>query len=134
LCREKICNGVTTTSSPFKSHSFTIITSQIATLLSADVYKWIEWVVMRHKPLSEVDDPLTREGMKYSAVTSMSFKKYIIQLTPLIEAKIREELAGILFADCTGWMDRRLNTLCCRFCGLYEKWNGQRNNAFMCFN
>jgi hypothetical protein len=30
--------------------------------------------------------------------------------------KVGEELAGILFANCTGWMDRRLNTyICCSF-------------------
>jgi hypothetical protein len=68
------------------------------------VYKWIEWV--RHKPLSEVDDPLTREGMKYSAVTSKSVNKYILQLTPLIEAKIPDELAGIFFAITLGrWIE-----------------------------
>jgi hypothetical protein len=71
-----------------------------------DVYKWIEWVVMRHKPLSKVDDSLTREGMKYSAVTSKSIKKYILQLTPLIEAKIWDELAGIVFAiTLDGWTE-----------------------------
>jgi hypothetical protein len=44
--------------------------------------------------------------MKYSAVTPKSIKKYILQLTPLIEAKIRDELAGILFANYTGWMQK----------------------------
>jgi hypothetical protein len=44
----------------------------------------------------------------------------------LIEAKIGEELAGTLFANFTGRMDREGSThILLLFCGLYEKWRFQ---------
>jgi hypothetical protein len=83
-----------------------------------DVYKWIEWVVMQHQPLSEVDNPLTREGTKYSSISSKSLRKYILELTPLVEAKIREELDNACFTIALdGWTEGSTHYRC--FCHIY---------------
>jgi hypothetical protein len=33
-----------------------------------EMFRWIEWVVMLYQPLSIVDDPLTRDGMRYKPI------------------------------------------------------------------
>jgi hypothetical protein len=42
-----------------------------------DMYKWIEWVIMKNLPLKMMDNPLTREGMRYKPITSKLLRKNI---------------------------------------------------------
>ncbi|ETP12539.1 hypothetical protein F441_12114, partial [Phytophthora nicotianae CJ01A1] len=39
-----------------------------------NMYSWIEWVVDRNMPLSEVDDPLTRSMSKLKPICSKTLK------------------------------------------------------------
>ncbi len=51
-----------------------------------EMYKWIEWVIMKNQPLSIVDDPLTREGMRYRPVTSKLLRQNILLLCKEMQA------------------------------------------------
>uniref|UniRef100_H3H8T4 BED-type domain-containing protein n=1 Tax=Phytophthora ramorum TaxID=164328 RepID=H3H8T4_PHYRM len=67
------------------------------------VFRWIEWIIMREMPLSESDNPLTREMSQLDPVCSNSLMLYITYLVPLVEAKIADILplfVGIMF---DGW-------------------------------
>jgi len=69
------------------------------------VFRWIEWIVMRDVPLSEVNNPLTRAMSQYDPVCSISVLLYITHLVPLVDIKIEESLPlffGIMF---DGWTD-----------------------------
>ena len=57
-----------------------------------DMYKWVEWVVMLNQPLSIVDNPLTREGMRYKPVTSKLLRKNILALGKEVRASIKKKL------------------------------------------
>ncbi|RAW41965.1 hypothetical protein PC110_g1842 [Phytophthora cactorum] len=57
------------------------------------VFKWIVGVLMRNMPLSEVDNPLTRELAGISSsdhVSSRSLSTYIKYLVPLVEALVEK--------------------------------------------
>jgi len=41
-----------------------------------DMLCWIEWIVVKSLPLAIVDDPLTRNGMRYKAITTKLLRKY----------------------------------------------------------
>ena len=68
-----------------------------------DITAWLEWVVVGCRPLSAVDDPLTRAAFKHKSVSSSSLKKYILSLVPLVEEAVKNELPptfGVIF---DGW-------------------------------
>jgi hypothetical protein len=69
-----------------------------------DTYKWIEWVVLRNQSISEVEDPLTREGMKYGAICKKTLRKYILKLIPIVQLNIKADLDKAKFALAVdGW-------------------------------
>ncbi|ETO79092.1 hypothetical protein F444_06132 [Phytophthora nicotianae P1976] len=61
---------------------------------ASNMYRWIEWVVTRNMPLSEVDDPLTRGMSKLQPVCSKMPKRYMTLLVDAVEAKITAEMSG----------------------------------------
>jgi BED zinc finger len=69
------------------------------------VYKWLEWVVMRNMPLTEVDHPLTRGiGQHYNSVCSKSLSLYIRNLIPILMENIKNDLSVAKFAlAIDGW-------------------------------
>jgi hypothetical protein len=95
---------------------------QKANTRERDINKWIEWVVMRNQPLSEVDNELTREGMKWSPLCAKSLPKYILQLSQevceLIAARLPDSIA-ILF---DGWIEGLYHYV--GVCAAYKE-NGQ---------
>ncbi|ETL87485.1 hypothetical protein L917_13343 [Phytophthora nicotianae] len=60
------------------------------------VLRWLEWVVMRNMPLSEVDNPLTRSLAGHDSIFSNCLATYIIRLVSLVEASIRKTLPDVL--------------------------------------
>ncbi|ETN05938.1 hypothetical protein PPTG_13790 [Phytophthora nicotianae INRA-310] len=61
---------------------------------ASNMYRWIEWVVARNMPLSEVDDPFTRGMSKLQPVCSKTLKRYMTLLVAAVEAKITAEMSG----------------------------------------
>lgn len=57
-----------------------------------DVFKTIEWVIMRSDPLLEVDYSITRGITNRSHVSSQSLRKYILSIIPFDIEKGRNEL------------------------------------------
>lgn len=67
------------------------------------MFRWIEWIVVKNLPLSIVDDPLTREGMKYKPVTSKLLRKYILATSKAMIASIAEKLPNDIAIVFDGW-------------------------------
>ncbi|ETP12533.1 hypothetical protein F441_12145 [Phytophthora nicotianae CJ01A1] len=61
---------------------------------ASNMYRWIEWVVARNMPLSEVDDPFTKGMSKLQPVCSKTLKRYMTLLVAAVEAKITAEMSG----------------------------------------
>ena len=74
-----------------------------------DVFKILEWVVMRNQPLSEVDDPLTRSLFNVKPVSSKSLRSYILSLTPLVEDVIKQILPSKFCVMFDGWSDSKIH-------------------------
>lgn len=70
-----------------------------------DMYKWVEWVVMLNQPLSIVDNPLTREGMRYKPVTSKLLRKNILALGKEVRASIKKKLPNKFSIVFDGWSE-----------------------------
>ena len=68
-------------------------------------HKWIEWVVCRNMPLSEIDEPLTRSLAGIKPLNSKSLRKYILATARETEKAIAAELqeAGIIALLLDGW-------------------------------
>jgi hypothetical protein len=79
-------------------HSFGFVSDKIA-----NIYHWMEWVVDRNMPLSEVDHPLTRSMSRLKPTSSKTLKKYIAATTKAVEkaiAKIIPPVFGVMY---DGW-------------------------------
>jgi hypothetical protein len=87
---------------PDKSRS---ITSYILRVNDAeqDMFCWIEWIVVKSLPLGIVDDPLTRNGMRYKAITSKLLRKYILATAKVMMATIAERLSNDIAIVFDGW-------------------------------
>ena len=70
-----------------------------------EMYKWIEWVIMKNQPLSIVDDPLTREGMRYRPVTSKLLRQNILLLCKEMQASIKRKLPDKFALIFDGWTE-----------------------------
>ncbi|ETO78575.1 hypothetical protein F444_06512 [Phytophthora nicotianae P1976] len=58
------------------------------------MYQWIEWIVFRSMPLSEIDDPLTRSMSKQKLVCQR-LKRYMSLLVTAVEAEISADMSGL---------------------------------------
>ncbi|GMF22746.1 unnamed protein product [Phytophthora fragariaefolia] len=78
------------------------------------VFRWIEWVLMRNMPLSEVDNPLTRSltGINSSEhISSDSPSRYLTFLVPLVETEIAYILPVVFAIMFGGWTDKSTHTV-----------------------
>jgi len=68
-------------------------------------HKWIEWVVCRNMPLSEIDDPLTRALARIKPFNSKTLRKYILATARETELAIAKELqeASVVSLLLDGW-------------------------------
>lgn len=81
------------------------ITSYILRVNDAeqDMFCWIEWIVVKSLPLAIVDDPLTRNGMRYKAITSKLLRKYILATAKVMVASIAGKLSHNVAIVFDGW-------------------------------
>ena len=68
-----------------------------------DMFHWIEWIVVKSLPLKIVDDPLTREGMRYKATTSKVLRKNILATANVMIQSIAEKLPERIAIVFDGW-------------------------------
>ena len=72
--------------------------------MEQDMFHWIEWIVVKSLPLKIVDDPLTREGMRYKATTSKVLRKNILATANVMIQSIAEkELPERIAIVFDGW-------------------------------
>lgn len=68
-----------------------------------EVYKLLQWIVMRDQPLSELDNELSRDLFRTKPISSKTMRKYILALTPLVEKAIAEDLPDTFALEFDGW-------------------------------
>ena len=69
-------------------------------------FTWIRWLACRNMPLSEIDNPLTRDLAKsWAPFSSKTIRKYILATTHLVAENIADELqkAGLISLLLDGW-------------------------------
>ena len=67
---------------------------------------WIEWLAMRNMPLSEIENPITRELAKsHEPFSIKSIRKYIIATAQMAEKAVAAEMAeaGVVTLIMDGW-------------------------------
>lgn len=86
----------------------------------SDVFRIIEWVIMRDQPISEIDDSITRSILNVKPICSSSLRRYILSLVPLVEDRIKSALPesfGIMF---DGWTRNQIHYVAI-FCTYTDK-------------
>ncbi|EGZ28823.1 hypothetical protein PHYSODRAFT_466615 [Phytophthora sojae] len=81
-----------------KQHSYGFVSDKVA-----NVYHWLEWVVDRNMPLSEVDHPLTRSMSRLKPISSKTLRKYVAATTKAVKKAIASVIPldfGVMF---DGW-------------------------------
>ncbi|KAG6944363.1 hypothetical protein JG688_00017131 [Phytophthora aleatoria] len=72
-------------------HSFGFVIDKVA-----NIYHWLEWVVDRNMPLSEVDLPTTRSMSRLKPISSKTLQKYLAATTGAVEKEIAKAIPPIL--------------------------------------
>jgi hypothetical protein len=70
---------------------------------TTNMYDWIRWVVERRLPLSEVENPLTRQMVKLKRTCATTLKSYMEHIAVQVGKKLTQELGskfGLMF---DGW-------------------------------
>lgn len=79
-------------------------TTFYSTPRDSDVFRIIEWVIMRDQPISEIDDSVTQSILDVKSICLPSFRQYILSLVPFVEDCIKTILPdsfGVMFDSCT---------------------------------
>ena len=77
-----------------------------------EMFRWIEWVVMLNQPLSIVDDPLTRDGMRYKPITSKLLRRNILALCKEMQTSIKHRLPADKFSIIfDGWTEGTIHNI-----------------------
>ncbi|KAG3116415.1 hypothetical protein PI125_g4667 [Phytophthora idaei] len=79
-------------------HSFRFVGEKVA-----NIYYWMEWVVDRNMPLSEVDRPTTRSMSRLKTISSKTLKKYLAATTRAVEKEIAKTIPPTFGAMYDGW-------------------------------
>ena len=70
-----------------------------------DMFKWVEWIVMKNQPLSIVDCPLTREAIRYKPITSKLLRKNILAVCKEMQTSIKHKLPDKFTIMFDGWTE-----------------------------
>uniref|UniRef100_H3H714 BED-type domain-containing protein n=1 Tax=Phytophthora ramorum TaxID=164328 RepID=H3H714_PHYRM len=80
-------------------HSFGFVNDKIA-----NIYHWMEWVVDRNMPLSEVDKPRTLSMSRLKPICSKTLKRYMTETTKTVERAIAAIIPSIFGVMYDGWL------------------------------
>jgi hypothetical protein len=70
-----------------------------------DMFKWIEWLVMKNLPLSIVDCPLTRSAVRFKPVTSKLLRKHILSLCSIMKDDVKKKIPNRFAIIFDGWTE-----------------------------
>ena len=70
-----------------------------------DVFDLIIWIVHENLPLALIEHACTRKVLKCKPPTRKTLRKYILQITNLVEKKVAEELPESFALMIDGWTD-----------------------------
>lgn len=73
----------------------------------SDVFRILEWIILRNQPLLAIDDRLTRSLFNIKSVSPKSLGTYIFPLTTLVENAISKHLPGRFCIMFDGWTDAK---------------------------
>ncbi|ETM30846.1 hypothetical protein L914_21478 [Phytophthora nicotianae] len=68
-----------------------------------EIFKWMEWVLVRNMPLSEVDDPMTRALAAIKPVSSKTLVKYMRHVADKVGKRIETDMGNQFGLMCDGW-------------------------------
>ncbi|RAW24056.1 hypothetical protein PC110_g19520 [Phytophthora cactorum] len=66
-------------------------------------YEWLHWIVERNRPVSEVDNPLTRCISRLKTVSSKTLKADMQKVARNVGVLIEKEMGNFLGVMCDGW-------------------------------
>jgi len=68
-----------------------------------EVFKWIEFVVMKNLPVSIVDCPYTRDITRLKPISAQTLRCHILQLLSIVKETIRAEIPPKFAIVFDGW-------------------------------
>jgi len=71
----------------------------------ANIFKWLEWIVLTNLPFQFVEDPLTRKNTCLDSITDETIKKYLLLVTENVEKRIADDLPDKFGIIIDGWKD-----------------------------
>lgn len=71
----------------------------------SDIFRLIEWIIMKNQPITEVDNEITRSILNIKPISSKSLRKYILSLVPLVEDELKSVIPNKFAIMFDGWSD-----------------------------
>jgi len=71
----------------------------------ANIFKWLEWIVVANLPFQFVEHPLTRKNSNLDSITDETIKKYLLLVTENVEKRIADNLPDKFGIIIDGWKD-----------------------------
>ncbi|KAL3673203.1 hypothetical protein V7S43_019059 [Phytophthora oleae] len=68
-----------------------------------EIFKWMEWVIVRNHALGEVDDPLTRSLAGIKAVSSKTLLRYMRHVAAKVGESTSQDITGAFGLMFDGW-------------------------------
>ncbi|ETK97312.1 hypothetical protein F441_00130 [Phytophthora nicotianae CJ01A1] len=78
-------------------HTFGFVSDKVA-----NIYHWMEWVVDRNMPLSEVDHPTTHSLSRLKPICSKTLTRYMVETTREVKKEITKAIPPIFGVMTTG--------------------------------
>ncbi|KAG3186290.1 hypothetical protein PC128_g13031 [Phytophthora cactorum] len=70
---------------------------------TTNMYDWLRWIVERNLPLSEVENPLTRQLVRLRPTSATTMKTYMERIAGRVGNTIAKEM-DIFFWNHAGWL------------------------------
>jgi hypothetical protein len=71
----------------------------------ANIFKWLEWIVVANLPFKFVEHPLTQKNSNLESITDETIKKYLLLVTENVEKRIADDLPDKFGVIIDGWKD-----------------------------
>ena len=70
---------------------------------TTDMFKWMQWIITRNRPLCDIEDPTTRSVVTMQPFSVNTLKKYMEKVAVEVELKIAAELPEKFGITFDGW-------------------------------
>ena len=71
----------------------------------ANIFKWLEWIVLADLPFQFAEHHLTRKNSSLDSITDETLKKYLLLVTENVEKRIANDLPDKFGIIIDGWKD-----------------------------